>query len=70
MQRRIDLVAGHRRAERHFGGFGVADFADQDDVRVWRIIERMPLAKSSLSRFGNGGLADQRHRVLDRVFGS
>ncbi len=34
VQRRIDLVAGHRGAEGHFGGFGVADFADQDDVRI------------------------------------
>ena len=34
VQRAEDQVAGQRRLHGDFGGFLIADFADQDDVRV------------------------------------
>jgi hypothetical protein len=68
VQRRINLVAGHRGAESHFGGFGITDFADQDDVRVLAHHRADAVGEVELGGFGDRGLAHQRHRVFHRVF--
>jgi len=61
-------VAGERGAHRDVGGFGVADFADQDHVRV--------VAQDGAQHAGEGeadpavdlDLADAAHLILDRIF--
>jgi hypothetical protein len=68
VQRRIHLVAGHGGAEGHFRGVGVADFADQDDVRVLAHHRADAVGEIELGRFRHRGLADHRHRILDRIF--
>ena len=69
MQRRIDLVARHCGcAESHFGGVLVADFANEDGVRVLAHHRADAVGEIQLGRLGDRGLPHQRHRVLDRVF--
>ena len=68
VQRGQHQVAGQGRAEGDLGGLGVADLADQHDVRV--------LAQNGAQLPGEGqarplvdvGLADAVQFVLDRVF--
>ena len=61
-------VAGERRVNRDMGGFGIADFADHDDVGVLahegaqRRCECQPDGRLRL------GLIDTRELVFDRVF--
>ncbi len=67
VQRRVHLVAGHGGAKRHFGGVGVADLADQDDVRVLAHHRAHAVGEVELGGFGHRGLADHGHRILDRI---
>ena len=69
VQRAEHQVAGERRLDGVLGRFQIADFADQDDVRVvtqnapqrWR--ERQPDLRMHLN------LVDAFELIFDRVFG-
>jgi len=67
VQRRVDLVSGHRRAEGHLGRLLVANLAHQDDVRVLPHHRADAGGEVELHHFVHRGLPDHRHRVFDRI---
>ena len=69
VQRRQHEVAGERGFDRHFGGFEVADLADQDDVRILAQERTQGRREVEADRFLHLHLVDAGQIEFDRVFG-
>ena len=67
MQGGEHLMAGERSAQRHGGGVGVADLADQDHVRVLAQQRTHAVGEVEPRGLADLGLADHRERILDRI---
>ena len=67
MQGGIHLVAGHGGAESHFCRIAIADFADQNDVRVLPHHGSDAVGKIHLRRLVDRGLADHVHGIFDWI---
>ena len=67
VQGRVDLVARHRRSERHGRRVLVANLAHQDDVGVLPHERADAVAEVHLRRLVHRSLADQGHRIFDRI---
>src|ERR1700722_16348027 len=62
------LVTGERGFDRDFGGFGIGDFADHDDVRVLAQNGAQGVGEGEADLFFHGHLVDAGHLEFDRVF--
>ena len=68
MQGGVNLMAGERGPQGHGGGFGIPDFADQNNVGVLAEHGANTAGEFQLDVVRKRCLANQWQGVLDRVF--